>query len=71
MQKVNFLLFSSSRVDLFVKKQNSRNLSLILNPGRRRRDLNPDQIGGRRVLSPPRHPLLPRKERVKDTRSNG
>ena len=30
MQKVNFLLFSSSRVDLFVKMQNCLNLSLIL-----------------------------------------
>ena len=50
-----------------------------LNPGRRRRDFNPDHIGpggpghigGRRVLSPLRHPLLPCKERVKDKRSNG
>ena len=25
----------------------------------RRRDLNPDHIGGRRALSPLRHPLLP------------
>ena len=29
-RKLIFLLFSSSRVDLFVKKQNCRNLSLIL-----------------------------------------
>ena len=29
MQIVNFSAFSSSRVDLFVKKQNCRNLSLI------------------------------------------
>ena len=42
-----------------------------LNPGRRRRDLNPDHIGGRRVLSSLRHPFLSCKERVKDTRSNG
>ena len=42
-----------------------------LNPGRRRRDLKLDHIGGRRVLSPLSYPLLPCKERVKDTRSNG
>ena len=29
-RKLIFLLFSSSRVDLFVKKQNCRNLSLII-----------------------------------------
>ena len=38
---------------------------------RRRRDLYPDHIGGRRVLSPLRLPLLHCKERVKDTRSDG
>jgi len=27
---------------------------------RRRRDLNPGHIGGKRALSPLRHPLLPR-----------
>ena len=31
-RKLIFLLFSSSRVDLFVKNQNCRNLSLILPP---------------------------------------
>ena len=32
---------------------------------RRRRDLNPGNIGGRRALSPLRHPLLPEQGMVK------
>ena len=32
---------------------------------RRRRDLNPGHIGGRRALSPLRHPLLPEQGMIK------
>ena len=34
---------------------------------RRRQDLNPGHIGGRRALSPLRHPLLPRARDDKNT----
>ena len=38
-RKLIFLLFSSSRVDLFVKKQNCRNLSLIRLAARETREV--------------------------------